>query len=537
LKKPGKTGGLRPTAMPRRPLGAAAVLLAGLFMTGCVSVAPPDPGVLPEADPDQAFIQTFISKYQDFHGAEESGLSSLAVFGGEEPIILPGCLLPCIPAGIEGEADRPGGALPEAREAREVRGPLIYLSGGTLEDYEGRNAAGRIVILEPVVEELTLALHQARLFGASAVVAAPRAGEGAMDSSLTLSPAGARDPGIPVFLVFPSGMLQLRAREGTNVILRFPGEPRGDGAPIFGETGYLQGRPEGPAGEGGNGLFFLPEQRREGERRLRALQAALAEHERTLRRPRGDIAGLLDSSPEEWVRDILLRDRQPLPLLPWDPRLREAWTRGVGEAKDPEFYHTVMDRVEEWNRRASGIPRADPESPGRKVAEKPDSRRFEAETALLSRDLRKFWSLLELDLLNRTLREGVILLETGREELLPGLFSPYLVSAWAVPRYHPEAAAAVERGRSTASPGEGGRWLPELGDLFLSLHLGLQDEGATRAGMIKELKYWENRSREVLREGEDQFLSGVDDLLFRMDRLEEELSQEPETEISSLPIP
>ena len=541
MKQAEKTEEPRPTGRLRGFLRAGAVLLAGVLTAGCVSVAPPEPVAVPEADRDQSFVQTFLSHYQALRDSEEPGLFCLTVFGGGEVLSLPGCSWPLWPDGFEGEAHLPGGS---SLAVREVRGPLLYLSGGTLEDYEGRDTAGGIILVEPVEEELALAVHQARLFGAAAVAAAPRADGSSGKSSrdfTTPAPAGFRDPGIPVFLLFPSGAALLRSREGAEVALVFPEEaqrPADRRTRRFGDTGYLSVSPEERGEERPGGFLLMPERRVEEERRVRALQAALAQHNRILSRSWEGFPGRCpDSSPEEWVRDILQRDRQALPLLPWEPRLKEAWTRRAGENEDPEFYHAVLDRVENWNLQASGTARVTPEDPRRSVDGNPEPQRWEAEMTPIIRDLRKFWRVLELNLLNRALREGVNLLETGREEALSRLFTPFLVSAWAIPRFHPEAATAAEPGRSTASLERGGRWLPELGDLFLSLHLGLHHHRETRAGMIKELKYWESRSRIVLKKAEDEFRAVFCGLLESMDRLTEAVAGTPEPVVSALPIP
>jgi hypothetical protein len=86
--------------------------------------------------------------------------------------------------------------------------------------------------------------------------------------------------------------------------------------------------------------------------------------------------------------------------------------------------------------------------------------------------------------------------------------------------------AAAQRGGSDASVEKGERWLPDLGDLFLSLHLGLHRDEETRQGMIKELEYWERRSGVLLKEAEARLLTMTDDLLFRIEDLREGLPQE-----------
>lgn len=486
----------------------AEVLFTVFIIAGCTSLDPKIAEIPPpEATQDQLLIQAFVSHY-DRIGAETGSLFGEVSVDGDT-YSLPGYCL-----GPSREDAGWAGTTAPAGSFREARGVLLSLSDGSLKDYEDRSVQGRIVIIEPLVSDLAPALHQARLFGASAVVAAPREDEGA--AALADDLTSFRDPGLPVFFLSPQGAAQLRQLEGREAVLRFPVDasvgPWQDLALDF-ETSHAPGGEGGWAGELAGGLPFLPEQRREGTRRIQALQAALAEQHRGLRRPWRITGRPLVCTAEEWMRDILDQDRQPLPLLPWESRLAEAWRGRAGEAGAPDFYNTVMDRVEEWNREAAVRVDLDPRPSG-------------ADMTRLARDIRQFWVTLELNLLHGVISEGVMLMKSRREEELPRIFSPYLLSARAIPRFHPEAAAAAQRGGSDASVEKGERWLPDLGDLFLSLHLGLHRDDETRQGMIKELEYWERRSGVLLKDAEARLITMTDDLLFRIEDSREGLPQE-----------
>ncbi len=481
------------------------ILAAVLLGAGCVS--PGSPGERPPSpvDPDELLVHAFLDQYHGSGGNVDTELLVLEILGEEESLSWPGYPLLLSPALPEaGSAAAPPAVL-------EIRGTLVFLAGGTLEDYQGRHTAGRIVLIEPELENLGPALHQARLFGASAVVVSPQEGSSSRDPGPWIR-GTFKHPGVPVFFIFSSHAAALREREGQEMTLRFPRSPRGESiAPGSSPAGFL----------------WVPERRREEERRRITLRAVLAEQNRELRRPWPVTVLPPDLTPEEWVREILRQDRQILSPLPAYPQLRTAWTRRNREAGEAVFYDLVLSRTDELNRRLSRLNRQEREGLPASPETVPDYGRLETELTQIAHEISRFYVILELKLLNLALGEGVDLMVNGGEEELASLFSLYLTSAQAIPRFHPAAAWASEPGSFTASPGDGERWVPDLGDLFLAVSLGLSRDQDSRKGMIEELKYWEERSRGLLQRAEEGFLFRLEDLMARIDGVTELLPASP----------